>query len=173
MIDKLQIVLKRQVAFFAVEPRPAAAFPNRGRTRGEEGGFANEGADVEAGGAGQGFVLGRELGGGGVVFFPQEFGFVSRFGNGFFEGFALCGLGCVGGSVPCFTEGGVRLCVGRGPGGGGGLGRLGGHFRREGEGGAKGRRQAGNIFLGVVVVMVMMVVVVGAEEKFQSERVVR
>lgn len=104
VIHKLQVIFKRQVAFFAVEPRPPAAFPHRSCTCGQEGGFANEGADVKTGGAGESVILGRELGGRGVVFFPEEFGFVSRFRGGFFQGFALCGLGCVGASIPCFAE---------------------------------------------------------------------
>ncbi len=42
-----------------------------------------------------------------MVFSSLLFGFVPRFGVGFFVLFARCGEGGVGASVPGFAEGGV------------------------------------------------------------------
>ena len=92
MVDELQVVFEREIAFRTVKTGAAAAFANSG-AGGDEDGFANGGGDFEAGAAGKGFMQSGGVAGavGRVVLSPLEFGIVASFRVGFFAGFALAG----------------------------------------------------------------------------------
>lgn len=116
MIHKLQIILERQIAIRAVEPGAAPPLARAG-ARGHEGRFADVGGDIEAGGAGDGFLGVGRGGGAGVVFFALGFGVGAGFAFFFEVGFALGGFEGVFGAVPGFAEGGVGGALGFGHGG--------------------------------------------------------
>ena len=109
MVHKLQIVLERQVAIFAVEPCAFSPLACR-RARGHKRGFSNIGSDVEALGAGFGFLCVGRRARSGDVFFAGEFGFVAGFSFFFDFGFSGGGFGGVFFAVVGFAEGGVGGC---------------------------------------------------------------
>ena len=108
MLDKLQIVLVREIALLTIKPGSVSSLACSS-ARGDECGLADVGADVEAGGAGGGVVQGGRGDGAvvGVVFFACGFGFCAGGTFGFDGGGALGGFFCVGGTVPGAAEGGV------------------------------------------------------------------
>lgn len=129
MVNKLQVIFERQVAIRAIEPCSVAAFPCSRGAGWEDGGAAEGGGDIKAGGAGVGVAEGGRGWRSSMVFAAEKLGFVPGGGFGFEFALAEVGLFGVVSTVPGAAEtGGVA-----GVGGGGFGGFAFGHFFLLGE----------------------------------------